>query len=67
MAVTLRKVAELAGVSLSTASRVINDKPGVKPDVRERVWRVIRESGYIPNQDDRSLAAQRSHKAPSSS
>lgn len=67
MAVTLRKVAELAGVSLSTASRVINDKPGVKPDVRERVWRVIRESGYIPNQDARSLAAQRSHKAPSSS
>ena len=66
MAVTLRKVAELAGVSLSTASRVINDKPGVKPEVRERVWRVIREYGYVPNQDARSLAAQRSHKASSS-
>jgi hypothetical protein len=67
MAITLRKVAELAGVSLTTASRVINGKPGVKPEVRERVLEVIRESGYIPNQDARSLAAQRSHKVPSSS
>jgi LacI family transcriptional regulator len=66
MAVTLRKVAELAGVSLSTASRVINDKPGVKPEVRERVWQVIREYGYVPNQVARSLAAQRAHKEPSS-
>lgn len=64
MAITLRQIAEAAGVSLSTASRVINDKPGVKPEIRERVWQVIREYGYVPNQEARSLAAQRSHKAP---
>lgn len=62
MAITLRQIAELAGVSLSTASRVINDKPGIKPEVRERVWQVIRAHGYVPNQEARSLAAQRSHK-----
>jgi len=64
MAITLRQIAELAEVSLATASRVINDKPGVRPEVRERVWQVIREYSYIPNQDARSLAAQRSHKEP---
>lgn len=66
MAITLRQIAELAEVSLATASRVINDKPGVRPEVRERVWQVIRKYSYIPNQDARSLAAQRSHKEPSS-
>lgn len=66
MTITLRQVAQLAGVSLSAASRVINDRPGVKPEIREQVWRVIQEYGYIPNQEARLLAAHRSHKAPSS-
>lgn len=59
MAITLKQVAQLAGVSLTTASRVINDRPGVKPQTRERVWQVIREHGYTPNPEARSLAAQR--------
>ena len=67
MAITLRQIAKLAGVSLTTASRVINDKPGVKPEVRERVLQVVSEFGYIPDQDARSLAAHRSNKSPSSS
>jgi len=46
MALTLEQVAKLAGVSRSTASRVINDRPGVRPEVRERVWQVIRRYGY---------------------
>jgi LacI family transcriptional regulator len=67
MTKTLREIAELAGVSLSTASREINDKPGVKPEVRERVLKVVCEFGYIPDQDARSLAAHRSNKRLSSS
>lgn len=67
MAITLRQIAKLAGVSLSTASRVINDKPGVKPEVRERVWQVVREFSYIPDPDARSLAAHRSNKGHLSS
>ena len=62
MAITLRQVAEIAGVSLATASRVINQHPGVKPQVRERVWQVIHEHGYQPNQVARSLANQRTQK-----
>jgi LacI family transcriptional regulator len=60
MALTLEEIAKLAGVSRSTASRVINDQPNVRPEVRERVWQVIRKHGYQPNQAARSLAARRS-------
>jgi DNA-binding LacI/PurR family transcriptional regulator len=42
----MRDVAAQAGVSLSTVSLVINGKPGVSPDRRERVLEVIKELGY---------------------
>jgi LacI family transcriptional regulator len=57
---TLEKVAELAGVSRSTVSRVINGQSGVKPTVRERVWQIISETGYQPNMAARALASNRS-------
>jgi LacI family transcriptional regulator len=59
MALTLEQIARLAGVSLSTASRVINEHPNVRPEVRERVWQVIHEQGYQPNLAARSLALKR--------
>jgi LacI family transcriptional regulator len=57
---TLEKVAELAGVSRSTVSRVVNDQTGVSDDVRSRVWQVIDETGYRPNIAARALASNRS-------
>ncbi len=57
---TLEKVAELAGVSRSTVSRVVNDQSGVREDVRRRVWQVIEETGYRPNLAARALASNRS-------
>ena len=65
MALTLEQIARLAGVSLSTASRVINDQPNVRPEVRERVWQVIHEQGYRPNLAARSLALKRTDDAES--
>jgi LacI family transcriptional regulator len=62
MAITLEQIAKLAGVSLSTASRVVNGLPGVRPLTRERVLQVIREYGYHPDPVARSLAAQRGRK-----
>jgi LacI family transcriptional regulator len=56
---TLEKVAELAGVSRSTVSRVVNGQTGVKADVRERVLGVIERTGYQPNMAARALAAGR--------
>jgi LacI family transcriptional regulator len=60
MARTLEEVAKLAGVSRSTVSRVVNDHPNVRPEVRERVWKVIEEVDYHPNRAARSLASRRS-------
>jgi LacI family transcriptional regulator len=59
MALTLKQVAKLAGVSRSTASRVINHRPDVRPEVRERVWQVIRQYSYEPNLAARALASHR--------
>ena len=56
---TLEKIGEMAGVSRATVSRVVNEHPGVRPHVRERVLEVIRETGYQPNLAARSLASSR--------
>lgn len=45
----MRDVAALAGVSLKTVSRVVNEEPGVSPDVRERVGAAVRRLDYRPN------------------
>ena len=53
--VTLREVAREAGVSVSTVSRVLNDRPFVRSEVRERVMLVTRELGYRPDVAARSM------------
>lgn len=58
---TLEDIAQLAGVSRSTVSRVINEHPAVSEAVRQRVWDIVNETGYRPNQAARSLASQRSN------
>ena len=60
MSLTLEKIGELAGVSRSTVSRVINNYPHIKPEVRENVLRVIEETGYQPHIIARSLASKAS-------
>lgn len=62
MVITLEEIAKLAGVSRSTASRVVNGRAGVRPATRERVLRIIGEYGYQPNPEARSLAVQRLRK-----
>jgi LacI family transcriptional regulator len=57
---TIRQIAKLAGVSRSTASRVLNDHPNVSPEMRERVKKVIAETGYRPDPIARSLSNRRS-------
>jgi LacI family transcriptional regulator len=46
--VTLSEIAEQSGVSLSTVSLVLRDKPGVGKDTRQRVLGVAKELGYFP-------------------
>jgi len=61
MSLTLEQVAKLAGVSRSTVSRVINDSPNVRPEVRERIWQFIRENNYQPHQAARTLVTRRTN------
>jgi DNA-binding LacI/PurR family transcriptional regulator len=59
MASTLRDVAERAGVSISTVSRVLNDRPGVGAATRERVLQAASELAYTANVSARGLATDR--------
>jgi LacI family transcriptional regulator len=56
---TINDVARLAGVSKKTVSRVINRSPLLNEETRERVAKVIRELGYVPNPQARALALRR--------
>jgi len=58
--VTIKQVAKEAGVSTQTVSRVINDRPDVAPETRQRVLQVIDELGYRPSNIARSLIQGRS-------
>lgn len=60
VSLTLEDIAQKAGVSRSTVSRVINNKPNVRPRVRQRVLNIIQETGYQPHAAARSLASHRS-------
>lgn len=51
----IKDIARLAGVGVSTVSRVINNHPDVKESTREKVNNIIKESGYIPNNSARIL------------
>jgi LacI family transcriptional regulator len=59
--VTIVEVAEKAGVSLGTVSRVLNNDVHVAPDTRERVSAVVREMGYVANRQARSLKGSRTN------
>lgn len=58
---TIDDVAALAGVSIKTVSRVVNNEPNVRPATREKVEAAIAALDYRPNLSARSLAGNRSY------
>ena len=58
---TIHDVAQRAGVSPITVSRVINHSGYASRDTRERVEAAVIELGYVPNQLARSLRSKRTH------
>ncbi|WP_203651629.1 LacI family DNA-binding transcriptional regulator [Secundilactobacillus yichangensis] len=47
--VTINEIAELAGVSIATVSRALNNRPGISQRTKEKIQRIITQTGYQPN------------------
>lgn len=58
---SIRDVADKAGVSYQTVSRVLNEHPSLRPDTVERVQAAIQDLGYRPNRAARALVTSRNH------
>lgn len=58
---TMKEIADMANVSQSTVSRILNGSAGVSPSKKARVMEVVRKLNYTPNQTARSLASSRTH------
>lgn len=56
--ITIKDVARLCGVGVSTVSRAINNHPDINPETKEKILRVIEEHNYIPNNSARNLKRQ---------
>lgn len=53
--VTIKDIARICGVGVSTVSRAINNKPGINEETKNMVMQVIKEYNYIPNNSARNL------------
>lgn len=58
MKVTIKEIAERAGVHRATVDKVLHDRKGVSTEVRERIRQIIEEVGYTPNPAGRVLQKQ---------
>lgn len=53
--ITIRDIARICGVGVTTVSRAINNHPDINQETKEKVQQVIREYNYIPNNSARNL------------
>jgi DNA-binding LacI/PurR family transcriptional regulator len=60
-AVTINDVARAAGVSKGLVSLALNDRPGVKPETRERIREAAEALGWTPNPGARGLSTRRAY------
>lgn len=53
--ITIKDIAKMCGVGVSTVSRAINNHPDINPATKQKVMETIKENGYIPNNSARNL------------
>ncbi|MFW5994099.1 MAG: LacI family DNA-binding transcriptional regulator [Halanaerobiaceae bacterium] len=59
--ITIKDIAKKSGVSVTTVSRVLNEKPDVNDQTRAKVLKIIEESNYRPNGMARSLVINQTY------
>ena len=47
--ITIKDIARMCGVGVSTVSRAINNHPDINPETKQKVMDIIQKYGYIPN------------------
>ncbi|MGB4658728.1 MAG: LacI family DNA-binding transcriptional regulator [Mobilitalea sp.] len=58
---TIKDIARICGVAVSTVSRAINNHPDINPDTKAQILQVIKENNYIPNNSARNLKRSESN------
>ena len=53
--ITIKEVAKLCGVGVSTVSRAINNHPDINPETKQKILDIIKEYNYVPNNSARNL------------
>ncbi len=53
--ITIKDVARICGVGVSTVSRAINNHPDINQETKDRIMQVIKENHYVPNNSARNL------------
>ena len=56
MPVTVKQIAELAGVSRGTVDRALNGRGHVRPEIEKKILAIAKEMGYTPNRAGKALA-----------
>lgn len=54
-ALTIKDIAKMCGVSVTTVSRAINNYPGINQETKNKIMNVVRENQFIPNNSARNL------------
>lgn len=55
---TIKDIAKICNVGISTVSRAINNDPRINPKTKEKIMKVVREYHYVPNNSARNLKVQ---------
>ena len=53
--ITIKEIAKLCGVGVSTVSRAINNHPDINPATKQMIMETIKKYNYVPNNSARNL------------